>query len=154
MIPNERLQDQSIYYWLKSIVPSGVNITDAFPTSVNSADPDLVLPTVSIDAARTQKGPLELGNYVQKQDRFWSIDVFAKNKTQRDDLAYLISNELEKNIPVFDYNEGFPPTFSPTQLGGLDVTNINLQPIYVFRDLVKTLYWRTKITFVTLYRSF
>ena len=153
-IPIERLQDQSILFWLKGVVPNTVTVVDAFPTSLTSADPQLVLPTVSIDAARLQKNPFELGNYRGREDRFWSIDIFASNKTQRDDLAYLISNELEKNVPVFDYNQGFPPSYSPVQLGALDVANIEIQPIYVFRDLVQTLYWRSKVTFTSVYRSF
>lgn len=154
MIPIERLQDQSCFYWLKSTVPSGVFIVDAFPTNVNSTDTPLMLPTVSIEASRMLGVPFELGNYQPNEERLWTIDIFAKNKTQRDDLSYLIFNELSKNIPVFDYNEGFPPSISPTQLGALDVSDIETEPIYVFKDLVKDLYWRTQIRFWTIYRSF
>lgn len=154
MIPIERLQDQSCFYWLKSKVPSAVSVVDAFPTNVNSEDTPLMLPTVSIEASKLIGVPLELGNYIPNQERLWTIDVFTKNKTQRDDLSYLIFNELAKNIPIFDYNEGFPPNVSPTQLGALDVSDIEIEPIYVFKDLVKDLYWRTQIRFWTIYRSF
>ncbi len=154
MIPIERLQDQSCFYWLKSIVPNGVVVVDAFPTNVNSTDTPLTLNTVSIEASKLIGVPFELGNYNPLQERLWTIDIFTQNKTQRDDLAYLIFNELVKNIPVFDYNEGFPPSATPTQLGALDVSDIQVEPIYVFKDLVKDLYWRTQIRFWTTYRSF
>ncbi len=153
-IPIERLQDQSCFYWLKSKVPTGVSVVDAFPTNVNSADTPLMLPTVSIEAARLIGVPFELGNYQSNKERLWTIDIFTKNKTQRDDLSYLIFDELEKGIPVMDYNEGFPPLVTPTQLGALDTSDIEIQPIYVFKDLVQDLYWRTRIRFWTIYRSF
>jgi hypothetical protein len=154
MIPIERLQDQSFFFWLKSIVPSGVAIVDAFPTNLNSVDTPLTLPTVSIETSQMLGVPFELGNIYPLQDRLWSIDIFGSTKTQRDDLSYLIFNKLSENVPVFDYNEGFPPSTSPTQLGALDVSDIELKPIYVFKDLVRDLYWRSQIRFWTIYRSF
>lgn len=144
----EKKQDQSIYYWLKSILNSQVTVVDAFPTS------DLVTPSVSIDADRINGFFLELGNRNQEQIRTWTINVFAVNKAQRDDLGYLIYNSLDTGILTYNYDEGFPPLVTPSILGRLDIDNKQLQFIQVFPDLVDQLYYRCEITFTTYYRNF
>ena len=146
----DRILDLSLYYYVKGLMPSFVTIVDGFPGSETSADPNLVLPTVSVDALDLSPVPFELGS-LDKTKRFWAIDVFAKNKSQRDDFAYLIFNQLKDSvIPVYNYDVGFPPTVVP-QIGYLVSENINAKPIYVFRDLVQDLYWRSRITFFTKY---
>ena len=140
-----RLQDLSIYYWLQDLMPAFVTVVDGFP------DSDLVIPTVSIEAMDTWGDPFELGGLDQKR-RFWRIDVFAKNKSQRDDFADYIFDQLEGNIPVYDYNEGFPPP-TPTQIGALKCLNRSNKTVYVFKELVRDLYWRRSITFQTEYET-
>lgn len=153
-VPIQRLQDMSIYYWLVDTVPSTVNVVDAFPVSDVDQNPRLVLPTVSIDILDTSSEPFELGNKTPLWDRRWVIDVFANTKSMRDDLGYMILDALYCDITVSDYNEGFPPDDSPTELGTLLVTNIEMKPVYVFRELVEDLYWRASVTFFTKYNAF
>jgi len=139
-----RIQDLSIFYWLDSIVPSIVTVVDGFPTG------DLELPTVSITPLELRGLPFELGGC--EQDRFfWRIDIFAKHVAQRDELAYMIFNALEQNIPVYDYDVGFPPPVPP-RIGTLLVEKRFVQPVHVFRELVEKLYWRSGITFFTTYQ--
>lgn len=149
---NERLRDLSIFYWLQALLPSFVQVVDAFPAQINQTDTPLTLPTVSIDHVLTQAVPFELGN-VEINKQMWVIDIFAKNKSQRDDFAYLILNTLKLNVPVYDYNQGFPPAVVPC-IGSLIVTNIQARPVYVFKELVGDLYWRSSITFSTEYQSY
>jgi hypothetical protein len=148
----ERLQDLSINYWLRSLLPSFVSVVDAFPANINQADTPLTLPTVSVDSIKVQAVALELGG-LEINDRMWVIDIFAKTKSQRDDFTYLLVNTLKSNIPVYDYNQGFPPAIVPC-IGGLVVDNIQARPVYVFQELVKDLYWRSSITFSTKYQSY
>lgn len=146
----ERIIDLSIYYYLKNLFPSFVIVVDGFPGSETSADPKLILPTVSIDALDMVPIPFELGSQ-DRTLRFWAIDVFAKNKSQRDDFTYTVYNQIkDNNILVYNYDLGFPPTTVP-QIGYLVIENITAKPIYVFKDLIQDLYWRSRITFFTKY---
>jgi len=148
----ERLQDLSIYYWLRGKLPDFVTVVDAFPSQIDQVDTPLTLPVASIDHIRLNAVALELGG-MEINDRMWAIDVFAKTKAQRDDFTYLLVNDLKLNVMVYDYNQGFPPVVVPC-LGGLIVSNIQARPVYVFRELVKDLYWRSSITFATRYQAY
>lgn len=140
-----RKLDLSIYYWLVDQVPSAITVVDGFPKA------ELVLPTVSITSLDLTAMPFELGGNDLNHD-MWRIDVFAKNVAQRDELAYLLFEALQCNIPVYDYAVGFPPTTIP-RIGLLVVERRTLRPIYVFEDLVDKLYWRTSITFFSHYEQ-
>lgn len=143
-----RKQDLSIYYFLRDDVFAlydFVNIEDGFP------DKELELPTVSIEALDISPLIFELGNRVGRKDRFWTMDIFAQQKAQRDEFGYLIIDELENGIPVYDYDEGFPPDVSPTQLGALDVEDIRATPVIIFPEIQEKLYWRMSIMFSTVY---
>lgn len=142
-----RKQDLSIYYFLKDDVFASydfVNVADGYP------DADIQLPTVSIEALDINPIEFELGNRVGRKDRLWVMDIYATNKAQRDEFAYLIVDELENGIPVYDYDEGFPPP-TPTQLGALDVRNIRATPVIIFPEIEEKLYWRESVVFSTIY---
>lgn len=144
----ERAIDLSIFYFLRNLMPSFVDVVDAFPESQTQESPQLSLPTVSIDSLDMTNLPFELGS-LDKTKRFWAIDVFAKTKSQRDDFTYTIFQKLkDENISVYDYGQGFPPVVVP-QIGYLVTDKIVAKPVYVFRDLVQDLYWRSRITFFT-----
>lgn len=142
----QRKFDLSLFYWLQDNVPSSVNVEDGFPQG------ELILPTVSTTLLDTSGIPLELGG-AEINAEFWRIDVFAKNKAQRDNLAYTLFSELEQNVAVYDYDEGFPPGSSPTQLGTLIVSKRNLRPVHVFSELVEKMYWRSSIVFYTKFQA-
>lgn len=143
-----RKQDLSIYYFLKDDIFSlydFINITDGYP------DEEIELPIISIEALDINPIGYELGNRVGRKDRMWVIDVLGTNKAQRDEFGYVIVDALENGIPVYDYDEGFPPSVSPTQLGALDVRNIRATPVIIFPELEEKLYWRMSIVFSTVY---
>ena len=138
-----RKLDISTYYWLIATVPSGITVVDGFPEG------ELELPTVSITSLDIRGTPFELGG-CDLDNMFWRIDIFANNKAQRDELAYIIYKELEHGIPVYDYDLGF---VAPPQIGTLVVSKRNLKQIHVFENLVEKLYWRSGITYFTYYES-
>lgn len=141
-----RKQDLSIYYWLIDNLPTFVTVVDAFP------EEELALPTVSIDRVVINERPYQLGG--QPMDKpLWVMNVFAKDKSQRDDFAYHLYTEMLGNIPVYNYDEGFPPSVTPTQLGVLKCYGRTITPIKVFPELVRTLYWRSAINFWTEYEQ-
>ena len=142
----ERIQDLSIYYWLYDKLNTTISIpvVDSFPTE------ELLIPSVSIEADEIDAFVLELGNSTLEQLRIWSVDVFAVNKSQRDEIGYKIFNDLDEKIPVYNYELGFPPTVVP-QLGVLDITEKKLKIIRVFPELVDKLYYRCEVTFSTIY---
>jgi len=144
-----RKQDRSIFYWLLDLFSAypSVNVVDGFP------DEDMTLPTLSVETQDIYPYPLELGNRLGVNDRYWTIDIFALNKDMRDEFAYLIMTQMQYTIPVYDYDEGFPPHVSPTHIGTLHCENINMSPIRVFGSMQEKLYWRATIFFRTDYHS-
>jgi len=137
--------DLSIYYWLSGIVPAAVNVVDGFPSD------SLTLPTVSVTQLDVTGLPFELGGD-ERDLLFWRIDTFGETKTQRDNLASLVYRLLECNIDVNNYDEGFPPTVTPSKIGTLLVTKRKLRPVHTFEQLVDKLYWRSSVTFFTRYQ--
>lgn len=142
-----RKQNLSVVYFVEDLFSSYSNVTivDEFP------DAELELPTISVRDLDIDVEAYELGNRAGLRDRIWVIDVFGSNKDMRDEFAYLILDALESGVPVYDYDEGFPPNVSPTKLGTLSPSDITITPITIFPDLVEKLYWRTQITFRTKY---
>jgi hypothetical protein len=138
----------SIYYYLKGLLPPVVNLTDNYPVGYDGTPRgDLVLPTVAVVRQPITVLPFELGG--KGLDHYLFVaDIYAKTKAQRDDLAYLIQNDMNSNdILVYDYDLGFPPTVVP-QLGVFAIEgNIDNRVVYVFPELVEILYWRAVVSF-------
>jgi hypothetical protein len=143
----ERKKDLSVYYWLVDLFSDAhyITINDGFPET------GLVIPTVVADYKNIKPLPYEMGNRNQMWNRLWVIDVYAKNKSQRDDIGYRITDALQDSVPVYDYDEGFPPDVSPTQLGSLLPYNLQQIPIKIMPELVTKLYYRATVTFVAKY---
>jgi len=141
-------QDRSIYYWLSDLFSAyaSVTIEDGYP------DEDMVLPTISVTTQPVYPYPFEMGSRAGRNSRYWSIDVFAQNKDQRDEFGYLIMTQLQYAIPVYDYDEGFPPVVA-TQLGALHPEDMSMTPVRVFPGLQEKLYWRASVFFRTDYYS-
>lgn len=140
----ERKEDLSVYYWLKDLfsATSYITVVDGFPEDT------LVPPVVSVDYMRLPAEHFELGNKERLGNRIWIIDVFAKNKSQRDEMAYAVLHALEESIPVYNYDEGFPPDVTPSGLGCLMIGDlVELEVIEIVPDLVDKLYYRERVTF-------
>lgn len=141
----ERLEDLSVFYFLKDGVFSGydfIKITDEYP------DTNLTLPTVSVENGRIDVKDYQLGDRDGLRVRRWDIDIFAKNKSQRDDFGYKLLNDLKNGIPVYNYNEGFPPSSTPTKVGVLQVISKTYIPIKVNSGISELLYYRATVSFV------
>lgn len=143
----ERKKDLSIYYYMVdtfSDIPS-VTIVDGYPMT------GLTLPTVSVEGSDIILEPFELGNEEELFIRVWFIEVFGKNKSQRDDMIYKILRALQYKIPVYDYDEGFPPLVTPSRVGALRAGDIKSKTIAVIPELVDALYYRARISFTAIY---
>ena len=148
----ERKQDLSVKYWTEDVVfadiASFLTVVDGFPTQ------ELVLPTVAVEWEEIRVVPHEIGNRYGIDLRMWFIDVFAKNKSQRDEYAFRLKNYLANTIPVYNYDEGFPPEVSPSQIGYLSAEQIRVKRIRVLPELVgENLYYRSTVSFVGKYTS-
>lgn len=139
----ERIEDLSLYYWVKDkfSTSSFITIVDGFPEG------ELTLPTIAIDNGRIDVKQFELGNRDGLRVRRWYIEIFAKNKSQRDEFGYKLLNELKDGVPVYNYNEGFPPTVS-TKVGSLQVLSKTYDPIRINADVVEKLYYRAIVSIV------
>ncbi len=149
MILQERNEDLSLHYWLKNKFPSFVTIVDGFPVA------SLVLPTIAVEWNQINGEELELGNRKTLKIRDWYIDIFAVNKSQRDEFAYQIYNDLDDGVDVYDYNEGFPEQGgTPSRLGSLVPVRRVIKNIRVDPDLVDELYYRAVVIFTAKYDQF
>jgi hypothetical protein len=137
----ERVEDLSVYYLVKDLFASvaGVLVVDDYPNQ------DLVLPTVAVTAGKVRLEDFELGNREGRRYWKWKIEVYAKNKSQRDEFGYRILNAFINGITVYDYNSGFPPSVVPV-LGHLDVVSREMDFIRVMPELVDKMYYRAAIT--------
>ena len=136
-----------MYYWIEDLFSDAtfINVEDGFPTE------DFVIPTIAIEAHNINVYPLEMGNRKGYQRRIWFLDIFAENKSQRDDYGYRILQSIEDNIPVYNYDEGFPPSVVPTQIGCLIPIEIEMKIVRVISELVDKLYWRSTVHFTAEY---
>jgi len=141
----ERKEDLSVIYLVKDILAAGpgiaINVEDGFPTDT------ITLPTVSVDAGKLLLEPFELGNRSGRRIRRWYIDVFAKNKSMRDELGYKILNGLDNGVLVYDYDLGFPPLVVPS-IEHLDIVSRQMDFKRPIPELIDTLYYRATITIV------
>lgn len=141
-----------MYFFIRQVFEpySFVTVVDDFPTT------ELDIPTVSVRNGQITTFEYELGNRRRVDKRLFFIDVFAKNKSQRDDFAYLIKNEVQTGIPVYDFNDGFPIDENGTPTGktlGVEIAKlstmhpeeITVNPITVMPELVEKLYWRSEV---------
>jgi len=146
----ERLQDLSIFHWLQDdilVTYTTVKVNDGFPQE------DLQIPSVSVESHDIRPRQKELGNRKSRRQRMWTIEIIASNKAQRDELTSIVLEDLEYGIPVYDYNEGFTPSISPTELGLLRPIDWEVRTVRIFPDLVEKLYWRNTIRFFTEYNA-
>jgi hypothetical protein len=140
----ERKEDLSVYYFLKDLFTTMpfITVLDAFP------DSEFTFPSVSVEAVKATAVNFELGSKVKQHYRTYVIDIFALTKTQRDEIGYLIYNALDNTIPVYDYDEGFPPSVTPTLTSALDVTDKELENIRINPALTEQMYYRAMISII------
>lgn len=145
----ERKQDLAVYFYIKDLFAdaSFINVEDGHPTT------ELQLPTVAVDAKTIRVRPHELGNRQGIKFRVWYADIYAPNKSQRDEIGYKILSCLEDNISVYNYDEGFPPDQDPSEIGCLIPDEIFMEIIRVVPDFVEKLYWRATVSFRAVYQS-
>lgn len=141
-----RLEDLSVNYFIRDIfhIYPQVAIVDEFPSQ------PLSIPTISVVNGKLEEELFELGNRdTGIRTRRWFIDVFAGNKSQRDDFAYKILSETSDGISVYDYNEGFPPSASPAVINHLSMVTKSYQPFDVVKNLNENLFYRGQIILIT-----
>lgn len=142
----ERKQDISVIYFLRSLFADApfITIVDEFPTD------SLVIPTIALETDTIDYVNYEIGNRNFLQYRTWYFNVFADNKSQRDEYSYRIVNALKNPISVYDYDLGFPPTVVP-KLGSLMTDRLSTKPIQIFPEQTEKLYYRSVTELVTYY---
>lgn len=140
-----RKEDLSIYYFIKDLFLDTpfINIVDSYPDVI------LEVPTVSIDAGKLMEEPFELGNRDKVRIRRWYIDIFAKNKSQRDDFGYRILHNSKDGISIYNYDEGFPPDVTPSKIGHMAIVADSYEPIPVILEEHEKLYYRGQVILVT-----
>lgn len=149
-----RQEDYSIYFFIKDLLSGKVDkIVDSYPyTEIESSV--LEVPCVSVEHSLTVDDGGELGSSWFR--RTWSIDIFAVNDGQRDELSDIIFQALDRSIPIRDYSSGFRP--DGKSVAGVDLRIIewavvedrSMRPSYAFSSVAEKKFWRTTITFSTV----
>jgi hypothetical protein len=146
----EKKQDYSVYHWMKSLFSDApfVTVVDEFPSQL------LTVPTVSIESRVLHLIRFELGDREGIKPRVFYINIFAQNKTQRDDFGYRIIHALEDGIPVYDYEEGFPENgATPAVIGLMSAEDIKLEWVRVVPEFTEKMYWRAIVSFLAEYNK-
>jgi hypothetical protein len=145
----ERLIDLSVYHKLKNLLPVSVNVVDAWDD-----DSDINPPAVAINIAKNERAWLELGSNSTKKIMVFTLEIYATTKTQRENIASLIADGLEENIVVYDYNDGFPPSYSPLKIGAaIIVRPPNYSPMPIVSGLQPRTKWVGRVTFEIYYTT-
>lgn len=140
----ERKENLSVYYFIKDKFAGypAITILDAFPEA------DFVYPAIVVEWSTATASNFELGSRVSQHHRSFVIDVFALTQTQRDEITFKLYEYLDDTIPVYDYDEGFPPSVNPSQISCLDVEEKLARVIRIYPELVEQMYYRATIDFV------
>lgn len=88
----------------RSEVPYVVRVMDSFPDATKE---DVTLPTISITHDTTGEDPFQLGGG-WRNEGVYLIDIFGRSNSERDDLAEIIYEGLDRTTTLKDYNDGFP----------------------------------------------
>ena len=150
-----RMVKLSVYYFLKDKLDDGdwgstgyannelVTLKDAYPTdeeldrivlpeNYTGDSNEIVLPVVAIDSGYQNEYPYELGSGPGTARQF-IISIFGRERGETDDLSQQIYEWFrDNNISLNNYNEGFPPTVTPTQVGTIEVDRVSLVPINIY----------------------
>ena len=143
----ERKKDTSIVYWLMDTFSdvSSITILDEY------SNRELEVPSLALQTGLITDEEFQLGDRTQKLIRLWHIDIYAKSTEQRNEIAYRLLRELDDGIPVYDYDEGFPPDIDPSRIGTISVFSKEYTPIAVVPELLDKMYWRGSVTIFTEY---
>lgn len=143
----DRKLDLSVYYYIVNTFSDApfIKILDGFPDQL------LEVPCIAVELDNIETNPSELGNRHRNRVRTWYIDIFAADKAQRDEYAYRLMDYLENDVPVYNYDEGFPPSSSPSRIGCLKTDDIRMQIIKVIPELTEKMYHRSVIFFTGEY---
>lgn len=138
----ERLEDLSVYYLVNNLFTTvpGIKVVDDYPVD------NLTIPSISVNAGKIRLEGFELGNRDELRARKWFIDVYASNKSQRDDFGYRILNAFTDGIPIYDYNVAFPPASGIPVIEHMQVVQKEMDFIRINPALVDKLYYRATIT--------
>lgn len=141
-----RLEDISLNYHIRDLFSafSNVTIVNEFPKQI------LQVPTISVVNGKLIEERFELGNKDSGlRTRRWFIDIFGSNISQRDDFAYMVLDNTDSGITVYDYNEGFPPSVSPTAINHLSTISKSYEPLDIPIGENEKLYYRGQIILIT-----
>jgi len=146
----QRKQDISLLYWLEDLFEDA-----PFVTIVSEYKPtELVAPCIAVETGDTEGDVYELGNRTILMEREFYLGIYAKNISQRNDYAYKVFNNLYENaIPVYNYDEGFPPDVSPTQIGNLLFKRARISPLGIDPELVDKLYYQSLVKYTAIYEN-
>lgn len=131
----EQKAHYSLYYAIKDEFENILNVVDSFPLE------ELEPPVIAVDLMAIDFTTLEIGNYNNLRELDWILDVYGKNKTQRDQAVFRLFNLLEKRIPIYDFDLGFPPQSIP-QIGALIPTKLRIELLNVKSDEVEEVQYR------------
>lgn len=108
-----RLVDLNLVYKIQELMEDygfqngEYNVVDGYPNFADSRT-SLIWPTISVEISGLWGRDVELGSGQWPAFQV-AIDIFANTDSQRDEIAYMLWNNLnEENFTLYDFNIDFP----------------------------------------------
>lgn len=131
-----RNADISLVYHLRELIEdsgwsaNAYEVLDAYPVNLDTITK---FPSIAVQMSVGNSFPFQIGS-PSALSITWLIDIFAKGDGQRDDVTYLIWENLRDNqITLYDFNSGFPASVGNytgiSTLGNINFTNVSYQVI-------------------------
>lgn len=131
---NFRLADKSLHYYLENqlntIWGSFLSVKDSYPNTLE----EITVPLVSVDYTTGRLNPLEIGTDENEDIMYFMIDIFARGKSERDDLLYIIMNLLSSGCNVVQFSGGS----AGANIGHMYFEDISARPMYAFGPDIPT----------------
>lgn len=145
----------SLYYFLKTKLDASdygstgyfndelVTLMDSYPSAAEyeriktpdnalSGETEIVLPIVALSYGSQIEFPFQLGDGPGTTRRV-IVSVFGREETETEDLTQQIFEWFrDNNVSLNNYNEGFPPTVTPTQVGTIEITDVSVTPVQIY----------------------
>lgn len=148
-----RIIKLSVYYFLKDKLDTAgwgtsgyynnevVTFMDSYPNDdelnrivknpSGMPETEIVLPIVAIEYSTQQSFPIELGSR-DGTLRTFVVSILGREEAETDDIAQQIYEWFRDNdVTLKNYNQGFPPSVDPTEIGTMRIDNVKLIPIRI-----------------------
>lgn len=128
---NIRLTDKSVHHYLKTNLQSQygsfLDVLGRYPHNYE----DISLPTVTVDYLSGDYENIEIGTAELEDIAYFTIEVFARSKGERDDLGDMIQDLLIAGCDMLQFSGGY----AGVKLGNIHFDTIRARTLFAMGDV-------------------